>query len=186
MKLITHYTFSIGLIVLIASMVLYPGVRKLDSFVTVVWLGYLVNLIVDRAGHRRQLTKYGEIPVRTSLTHSVTTAPVWGFLIGAPSGAGVYVATMYVHAFTFSLSELSIPVLIGFGIWSGIMGVIVAYSHLFADSLTMAGIFVNGHRWALAHFKYDNPGLNIGFIGLGVLMFYIGVNAIIPLVPGVL
>jgi hypothetical protein len=185
-KLVTHYTFSIGLIVLIASIFLYPGVRKSDDFITVIWLGYFVNLFVDRIGHRLQLTKYGEIPVRTALSHSVTTAPVWGFLVGAVSGVGVYIGSVYVRSFFSSLNGVSVPVLIGFGVWSGAMGVIVAYSHLFADSLTMAGIFVRGHRWALAHLRYDNPLLNIGFIGLGVLMFYIGLNSVLPLIPGVI
>lgn len=181
MKLITHYTFSIGLIVLLASIALYPGLRVLDDLETVIWLGYFVNLFVDRVGHRKQITKYGQIPVRTPLTHSVTTAPIWGFLLGFLSGVGVYVGNIYIQNMFSTVAGVDISTLIGFGVWAGVMGIIVAYSHLFADSFTMAGIFVRGHRWALAHLRYDNPLLNIGFIGLGVLMFYIGINSVLPL-----
>lgn len=36
------------------------------------------NLIIDRLGHKEVLTKQGQIPVRTPLTHTLPRSVLWG------------------------------------------------------------------------------------------------------------
>ncbi|ADX83215.1 hypothetical protein SiH_1867 [Sulfolobus islandicus HVE10/4] len=53
-------------------------------------------------------------------------------------------------------------------------GVVVGPSHLFLDVFTERGIYVKKYgrwrRFALAHFRYDNPAINGLAILLGVIM----------------
>ncbi|MBB5255178.1 hypothetical protein HNQ62_002953 [Sulfurisphaera ohwakuensis] len=62
-----------------------------------------------------------------------------------------------------------------------VSGIIVGPTHMFLDMFTEAGVYVkkNGkwRRFALAHFRYDNPAVNglaifVGFILL-LIAYYI-------------
>ena len=58
------------------------------------------------------------------------------------------------------------------GFWT-IMGVLVSEEHLLLDSLTQAGVYSWRRRIAIAHFRYDNVALNLGFALLGILLIVV-------------
>jgi len=127
------------------------------SIAFTLWLSLSVNYAIDALGH----SNAGN-PTRTRLTHSVFTAPLFGALVASVS---TYV---YLQALAFRLQFLVL------GLWTA-AGVLIALGHLFLDSLTQAGVYRWRGRIAIAHFKYDNPILNIGFTlaGLGLIILAI-------------
>lgn len=147
MKELTHYVFSAG-----ASMYVLSVSGRLDLFsvLVVLWLSFLVNFMIDAAGH----SGARGFPARTRLTHSIFTAPLWGALLSAAS----FLAFFDV--------DRSYPVS-GVGLWLA-LGMLTSVEHLFLDSLTQAGVFYWKQRMAIAHFRYDNPLVNSGFILLGI------------------
>ncbi|MDG6933270.1 MAG: DUF1286 domain-containing protein [Nitrososphaerota archaeon] len=165
MRLFTHTTFSWGagtLLFYIIGMNYYTPLvwalgRYLWVFMLVVsWLG---NNMIDKLGHG--VTPQG-YPKRLPRTHSIFTAPIWG---GLAAILVTWVATQ-------------IPFLGVQFYWQDAIaiGVFVAYSHLFLDSLTMAGIYFTTKRIAIMHLSWDSPignGLAIlaGFAALYVLFF---------------
>ncbi|MDG6918554.1 MAG: DUF1286 domain-containing protein [Nitrososphaerota archaeon] len=165
MRLFTHTIFSWGvgslLFYLIGLTYYAPLVwalgRYLWAFMLVVsWLG---NHMIDKLGHKMTPMGY---PKRLPRTHSIFTAPIWGGL-----------AALMV---TFAMAHLP---LIGVPFYwqdAVAIGVFVAYSHLFLDSLTMAGVYFTTKRIDLMHLSWDSPvgnGLAIlaGFAALYVLFF---------------
>ena len=150
MKALTHYLFSMG-----ASLCLLSVMHNLDihSISMAVWVSFSVNYLIDLLGH---VSKNGR-PVRSWLTHSVVTAPLWGALVATVS----ITAALRVSHMGFSWGVT--------GFWS-LMGVLVSEEHLFLDSLTQAGVYALGRRIAIAHFRYDNTTLNLGFALLGTVL----------------
>ena len=150
MKAVTHYLFSTGV-----SLGLLSIARSMDfgTIVMALWLSLSINYFIDLLGHISR----GGTPTRTWLTHSVVTGPLWGGSIAAvsltalsrASGLGLPWGTM--------------------GFWIA-MGVLISGEHLFLDSLTQAGIYRLRTRIAIAHFRYDNVVLNLGFALLGVFL----------------
>ncbi|MDV3278025.1 MAG: hypothetical protein LYZ69_06100 [Nitrososphaerales archaeon] len=96
--------------------------------------------------------------VRSPLTHSIFTAPVWG--------AG----TAYVLWLAGSALGLVGP---GFEWLIIVSGVLAAYSHLLLDSITEGGVYFLTKRIAIAHFSYSNPALNAVFAAVGLLLFVV-------------
>jgi len=149
MKLLTHVVFSAGLgYALLASIPGGPGV--LTDAVFAVILSYAVNYLIDILGHRRK----DGWSVRSPLTHSIFTAPVWGvaasyvlWAVGAALGLGG-----------------------GVGLYL-VVGAAVAYSHLFLDSMTEGGVYLTTGRIALAHFRNGNLLLNVAFLLGGLALF---------------
>jgi hypothetical protein len=150
MKAFTHYIFSIGVTLAVLSL---QHELSLGSSLMALWLSVSINYLVDVLGH---VSRSGR-PVRTWVTHSIITAPLWGALVGAVSLA------------TISQAPGSGPLWYALGFWASI-GVLISEEHLFLDSLTQAGIYLWRRRIAIAHFRYDNIGLNLGFALLGVLL----------------
>ncbi|MGC8558584.1 MAG: DUF1286 domain-containing protein [Nitrososphaeria archaeon] len=142
MKLITHYAFAVGLLALA-----FP-----HQLLFAVLLGIAVNFIID-LGH----ASANGLPRRSYLTHSVFTAPLIGFAVGA--------ITAYLG--------LSAGISLNLAVVS-LMGVLSALAHLLLDSITEGGIFIFRNRFALAHFKYNNAVLNIFFLLIGIGMFFLG------------
>jgi hypothetical protein len=150
LKAVTHNTFSFGLGVFLLSR---TGHLSVLSFLVALWLTFAVNTLVDVFGHTRK----NDIPTRSFITHSVFTAPIWGAALG--------IATIIVPYSVFNLSADSAFELLGVA-----LGVTVAYTHLLLDAFTQAGIYLGRRRIAIAHMSYDNPGLNLAFIVLGLLL----------------
>jgi len=104
---------------------------------------------MDHAGHERK----GLTIRRTWVTHSIFTASALGVFLGILLAFGFQYANLPFSFFIFALQ-----------------GLISALSHLFLDAITEGGIFIFTKRFALAHFKYDNPFLNTGFALLGIFL----------------
>lgn len=148
LKEFTHCAFSVG-----ASLYLLSRMHLLSaaSFIAGIWLSFSVNLLIDVLGHTRT-----GVPSRTRLTHSVFTAPLWG----ASTGYASYLVVSQI------LSLQTSPNLV---LWVS-AGVLTSLGHLFLDSMTQAGVYSWNRRMAVAHFKYDNPALNAGFVLTGVAL----------------
>jgi hypothetical protein len=158
MKSITHNVFSLGLELLAASTahIFLPG-----SLLMAAWIALAVNYFIDFAGHRRR----GDRSIRSWITHSVFTAPLWGAAIG--------LFTVFVYTRLFQAT-------VGFELYpfSAVLGFLAGYSHLFLDSLTEGGVFLGRTRIAISHFGNNGILLNSVFVGMGVLL---GVAAVAAL-----
>jgi hypothetical protein len=150
MKAVTHYLFSIGVSLGLLSL---TDQLTLWSTATALWLSVAINYLIDVVGH---VSRDGR-PTRTRFTHSVLTAPLWGLLVSIASLGAV---THLSNPASSSGED---------GFWA-LMGVLVSGEHLFLDSLTQAGIYTWRGRIAIAHYRYDNAALNIGFALLGALL----------------
>lgn len=122
------------------------------SLLLAIWLSIAVNAVIDLLGHSRS-----EKPVRTMLTHSVFTAPVWGGAIG--------VASILVP-----LTVLNLPLEWDLTLLSLGLGVLVAITHLVLDVFTQNGIYYGRRRIALTHLSYNNAILNLVFVALGLIL----------------
>jgi len=153
LKAITHNIFFFGLSIFLLSKTGHLSVLLL---LLALWLTFAVNAVIDVLGHTRK----NDIPVRSFVTHSVFTAPLWGGTVG--------IATIVVPYSIFNLSAGSALELLGVG-----LGVTIAYSHLLLDALTQAGVYLGRRRIAIAHMSYDNPALNLAFILVGLSLIAI-------------
>ena len=150
MKALTHNLFSIGVgLYLVLRIEQRPA---LDALL-VIWLALATNEVIDILGH----WKRGGIPVRSFVTHSVFTAPIWGIAVAFSSLWFVSLVT----GRPAGVDQLSL----GLG-----LGVVLAYAHLFLDALTEGGVYYGRRRVALAHLSYNNGMLNAVFAGLGALL----------------
>ncbi|MDG6989484.1 MAG: DUF1286 domain-containing protein [Nitrososphaerota archaeon] len=165
MRLFTHTIFSWGVGLLLFHIIevrfdpllmLCYGQFLWAYMFAVSWLG---NHMIDKLGHG--ITPQG-YPKRLPRTHSVFTAPIWGVL-----------ATIIVILAASQIPFFYVPFY-----WQGVVmiGVFVAYSHLFLDSLTMAGVYFTTNRIDLMHLSWDSPvgnGLAIlaGFAAIYVVFF---------------
>lgn len=153
MRFLTHNLFSAGLSFYFVSRF---GLSPLLELLVVVWLSLAINWVIDIVGHR----KAGGIHVRTFVTHSIFTAPLWGGLVG--------VATIVVPNRVLNIDVGSTVTLLTIT-----TGVMIAYLHLFLDSLTEGGVYLGRRRIAIAHFSYNNPLINLGFMIIGVILLII-------------
>jgi len=150
LKVVTHNVFSFGLSIFLLSK---TGHLSVLSFFVALWLTFAVNTLIDVFGHTRK----NDIPIRSFITHSVFTAPLWGAALG--------IATIVLPYSLFNLSADSAFELLGAG-----LGVTIAYAHLLLDAFTQAGVYLGRRRIAIAHMSYDNTALNLAFIVLGLLL----------------
>jgi hypothetical protein len=97
---------------------------------------YAVNHLIDGLGPRRSNGR----GVRSPLTHSVFTAPVWG------AGAAY---TMWLEGSTYGLTGGVVPF--------SSAGLLVTYSHLFSDSMTEGGASFVTERIAHSHVRNNGP-----------------------------
>lgn len=157
MKVLTHNVFSFGLAVFLLSR---TGFLSWQNLLMALWLTFAINYVIDIVGHKRR----DGIPVRTVVTHSIFTAPIWGFAVAAVSA-------------TLPYSAMGLRVDQGFFLVSVALGVLLAYSHLLLDALSEAGIFYFRHRIALMHFGYNNPAVNTLCIAIGAVLLVLGLGA---------
>lgn len=150
LKALTHSIFSMGVGL---YLVLQIAHQPTPSSLLVIWLAFATNEAIDVLGHRNR----GGRAVRSFVTHSIFTAPLWGVALAASS---LYLADL-ATARTSTTDQFSMVVE---------LGVIIAYSHLLLDALTEGGVFYWRRRLAVAHFDNNNEILNGAFAGLGVLL----------------
>jgi hypothetical protein len=150
MKALTHYLFSIGVSLSLLSLL---HALSLPSILMALWLSLSINYLIDVLGH---LSRDG-IPTRTRVTHSIFTAPFWGALVA-------------IVSLTALSQALGSGILWGALAFWTLMGFLVSEEHLLLDSLTQAGIYSWRRRMAIAHFRYDNILLNLGFALLGAFL----------------
>jgi hypothetical protein len=169
MKEVTHYIFSMGAGLYLSHIALphLPFAGQPAGILTIlaIWLAFSVNRVIDGIGHTFKNTPYGDLPVRSWSTHSVFTAPLWGAAVGLASVLGPRLVVGWV-----GVSLPPGPIASGYALpaWAAALGAAIAYSHLFPDSLTQAGVFFGRHRIALAHWRYDNVFANTLFVLLGI------------------
>lgn len=165
MKLRTHYIFSAGLISLVLSLIF--RINFLDNITISLLVSILGNTVIDRLGHREITTRFGEIPVRTPLTHTIPRSVAWGLVSTLPLLAILLYLTHYYYLQWYTTFFISIL----------ISGILVGPSHMLLDAFTEKGIYVkkNGkwRRFALAHFRYDSPLVNGLAILVGAIMLYL-------------
>ncbi|BFH72241.1 DUF1286 domain-containing protein [Sulfurisphaera javensis] len=165
MKLKTHYVFSTGLISLLLSLLF--SLNFYYNLFIAFYSSFLGNTLIDRIGHKEMLTRRGYIPVRTPLTHTLPRSIGWGLVVILPLLYLIY-ETHYGYSYYYDDGYYYsfLPVIIS--------GILVGPSHMLLDVFTENGIYIkkNGkwRRYALAHFKYDNIGINGLAIFLGFLM----------------
>ena len=169
-RLRTHYIFSTGLLTLLDSVLFHEYFYYaliLSGIVSVIG-----NSLIDRIGHKEIATGYGYIPVRTPLTHTIPRSVVWGIVSVVPVFILllIYYNGFSYHEYYFSLSNKVVLLIL-------LNGVVVGPSHLFLDEFTERGIYVKKYgrwkRFALAHFRYDNPLANGLAIIAGAVMIYL-------------
>jgi len=154
MMRMTHVIFTLGLVALVAA---WLGLGVAVGLLAAVWLAAVVNYIIDAAGHEVR-NGYRR---RTAATHSLTGATAMGAAVGllptlvillaAPGVAGAYYGPLLLLEVTA-------------------LGAVAGLSHLLLDALTEGGIYYRGRRWALAHWRYNNPAANGLFALLGLVM----------------
>ena len=158
MKLNTHYMFSAGLLTLVNTLILHSFYFSLVLAGLVSVLG---NTLIDRLGHEMVWAGSEYIPRRTPLTHTLPRSVAWGIVSALPVIALAY----YVYPHYYFAKDAVVL---------AIDGAIVGPSHMFLDVFTERGIYVkkNGkwRRFALAHYRYDDPGVNSAAVLAGVLM----------------
>ncbi|BBG23009.1 DUF1286 domain-containing protein [Sulfuracidifex tepidarius] len=154
MRLATHYVFTTGVLALFFS--------YFTSYYLVLAgvLAVAGNLIIDGLGHKEIHTRRGTIPTRTPLTHTVPRSVVWGMLPSIPFFA--------------------LGLLVGDFPWFLLLSMAIGPSHMLLDVFTEAGIYVKRdgkwRRYALAHFRYNNPLANGVAILLGFLMLVLSLH----------
>ena len=153
MKAITHDFFSVGVGFYLVSRVGGPSTPL--YLLLVVWLAIATNGVIDLLGHFRR----GGTPVRSFLTHSVFTAPIWGIAVAV---ASVYFLDMVIGQKMTALQVLPVAGL----------GTVFAYSHLLLDAFTEGGVYLGRRRVAIAHLRYNNLILNGAVAALGVLLAF--------------
>ena len=167
MKLRTHYLFSAGLLALANSLFDH-------SFYSSLFIAGLVSVIgnslIDKLGHEMVSFRGEYIPRRTPLTHTVPRSVLWGLISVLPIAALAYYVYPYYFAKVLAMLVLD--------------GILVGPSHMLLDALTEKGIYVkrNGRwqRFALAHFRYNDPAANslAGFAG--VVMLFLAHMVLMP------
>jgi hypothetical protein len=151
MRMVTHIAFNLGLLTLVSSLFSQFG----DALSTSAVVSALSNALIDGVGHEYR----GRFPRRTPVSHTLPRSILWSLVSIVP--VVVYLAVDHQHLIPLAL----------------IQGTLSGPLHMLLDSLTERGIYVrrNGEwrRFALAHFRYDNPALNLAFILTGLLMVWL-------------
>ena len=150
----THVIFTLGLIALLAA---WLGLGIVITLLAAAWLAAVVNYIIDAAGHE---VRNGRMR-RTAGTHSLTGATAVGAAAGLlPTLVILLAAPGAVDGYYGPLLLLEVTAL----------GAVAGLSHLLLDAPTEGGIYYRGRRWALAHWRYNNPAANGLFALLGLAM----------------
>jgi hypothetical protein len=158
----THIVFSAGLLLFIGTLI----TRDPSSvFVYALTVSALANVLIDKLGHEIINVNGKLIPRRTPLTHTWLRSVLWGFLVSILLSPLLFSIMSGIYYNGFQLSKKVLTVLV--------YGITVGPSHMVLDVFTEKGIYVKKDgkwvRFALAHFKYNDPTVNglatlIGFV----------------------
>jgi hypothetical protein len=158
MLLRTHYVFTMGLLTFLGTLVTREPVL---SVIFAGLVSVLANSLIDYLGHEVR----GSFIARTPLTHTWLRSIAWGSI-------AVAFATVLTR---YAVHDLRLDDLITLAM---ISAVLAGPSHMLLDVFTEKGIYVKKDgkwvRFALAHFKYNDPTVN----GLAVFIgFLLGITA---------
>ncbi|QIW24763.1 DUF1286 domain-containing protein [Sulfolobus sp. S-194] len=158
MKLRTHYVFSVGVLSFVLA---FLSNGFFVNFFIAAYSSVLGNSLIDGLGHREIVTRGGYVPVRTPLTHTYPRSVLWGLVTVLP-----IILLLYHYYTAVSLHILFLQTIVA--------GVMVGPTHMFLDMFTESGIYVKKRgkwrRFALAHYRYDNPFVNGLAIFTGFLL----------------
>jgi len=175
MLLRTHYVFSMGILTFLGNLITQ------DPFSTLVFAGVvsvLANSLIDRLGHEMVWVEGKYLPRRTPLTHTWFRSILWGSLVTAVITLLAYFAlrnSYYYYDYHYNYLQLRELIMLAI-----IFGVLVGPTHMLLDVFTERGIYVkrNGQweRYALAHFKYNDPLANGLAILVGTILIIMSIN----------
>jgi hypothetical protein len=155
MLLRTHYVFTTGLLTFLGTLVTHEPVLSV-FFAGLV--SVLANSLIDYLGHEVR----GSFVARTPLTHTWLRSVAWGSIATAfATGLIGYI----VHG--LNLGDLATL--------ATISAILAGPSHMLLDVFTEKGIYVKRDgqwtRFALAHFRYNDPLANglASFIGVSLI-----------------
>ena len=170
MLLRTHYAFSTGLLTFLGTLI---AGDPLDTLVFAGAVSVLANSIIDYLGHEMVRVEGEYLPKRTPLTHTWFRSILWGSVSTAIVTFLAYFASISSYYGYFQLKELIALAVI--------CGVLVGPSHMFLDIFTEKGIYVKRDgrwvRYALTHFKYNDPLANglATIVGIILIAVVVGV-----------
>jgi len=168
MLLRTHYVFSTGVLTFLGSLITQD---PFDALVFAGVVSVLANALIDKLGHEMVWVEGKYLPRRTPLTHTWFRSILWGSLVTMAITLLAYFALHgsyheYSYNYSYHYSYFQLRELITLAI---LYGALVGPTHMILDVFTERGIYVkrNGkwERYALAHFKYNDPLAN----GLAIL-----------------
>lgn len=151
----SHYIFSTGLLSLLIP---FLHLNPYGGLIIASVISIISNSLIDYLGHEIK----GKLVRRSPLTHTFFRSMLWGLLSSS------FIFIYYILKGDITLYPL-------------IMGLISGPSHLFLDIFTERGIYVKKkgkwRRFALAHFRYNNPIANSIAILLGFALIFVSINA---------
>jgi hypothetical protein len=172
MLLRTHYVFSMGILTFLGSLITQ------DHFEALVFAGIvsvLANVLIDKLGHEMVWVEGKYLPRRTPLTHTWFRSILWGSLVTI--GITFFAYSTLLSPSYYYYSYLQLRELIVLAI---VYGILVGPTHMLLDVFTERGIYVkkNGKwtRYALAHFKYNDPLVNGLAIIVGTMLLIVSIN----------
>ena len=155
MKIKTHDFFNIGVLTLFGTFFTIP----LYSLISAIIITLPANRIIDIYGHEKNGLG---MPVRSYRTHSPLRALLWGFLPAAILFTIIYYLKGYYPKFPLPTPYFILA-----------QGLLSGQLHLLLDLPTEGGIFINKKRFALGHFAYNNPLINLAGVLAGFLLIYL-------------
>jgi hypothetical protein len=158
----THIIFSSGLLLFIGTLITHePGL----IFVYTITVSAVANVLIDRLGHETINVNGKLVPRRTPLTHTWFRSVLWGLLVSILLSPLLFIIASGTYYDSLRLPQTVLAVLV--------YGILVGPSHMMLDVFTEKGIYVKKDgkwvRFALAHFKYNDPTVN----GLAVLIGFV-------------
>ena len=158
----THIIFSSGLLLFIGTLITHePGL----IFVYTITVSAVANVLIDRLGHETINVNGKLVPRRTPLTHTWFRSVLWGLLVSILLSPLLFIIASGTYYDSLRLPQTVLAVLV--------YGILVGPSHMMLDMFTEKGIYVKKDgkwvRFALAHFKYNDPTVN----GLAVLIGFV-------------
>jgi hypothetical protein len=175
MLLRTHYVFSTGVLTFLGNLI------TRDHFEALVLAGVvsvLANLLIDKLGHEMVWVEGKYLPRRTPLTHTWFRSIIWGSIATTTVTLLVYFTlhnSYYYYGYHYSYFQLRELIMLTI-----VYGILVGPSHMLLDVFTERGIYVkkNGKwvRYALAHFKYNDPLANGLAIMVGTMLLIMSLN----------
>lgn len=172
MLLRTHYVFSMGILSFLGSLITQ------DRFEALVFAGavsVLANALIDKLGHEMVWVEGKYLPRRTPLTHTWFRSILWGSLVTIGITFLAYFALLSPNYYYYSHSQLRELIVLAI-----VYGILVGPTHMLLDVFTERGIYVkkNGKwaRYALAHFKYNDPLANGLAIIVGTMLLIMSIN----------